>query len=212
MKHLYFLILVILFAFCGNAMAQGYDDDDEYVSFGDDEKVASDYLGFCLLPGFTGLVRFYQIHQDIDGKFKYSQISQDEFMHRLAGKIRSSANPKSENWFNTYGVKDPNIVTQLWKLRYKEYPYQTLGRPEQGWSSNDSIPDLPSPAQMDILANYGIKKISDFCYGQNVLMLFRDMCNSAWVEKYKNAAYSTSGTTTGGQSGVSKDDDGQFVD
>lgn len=202
------MILIFFVAFANNIWAQNNDYDDEYLSFGDEDKTTNDYLGFCLLPGFTGLVRFYRIHQDIDGKFKYTQISQDEFMHSFAGKIRNPANPKSENLFNNYGVKDPNIVTQLWKLRYKEYPlFPMSGQPpEQGWSTNDSIPELPSPAQMDILANYGIKKISDFCYGENVLFLFRDMCNPQWVAKYKNAAFS--GPTING----SDDEDSQFVD
>lgn len=160
------------------------------VTFGEEtENVDKYYLGFTLQPGFNGLIRYYLIHQKPDGKFSYRQLTQDAFVYQAAGRTNSKANPNGENFFEKYGVKDPNIVEELWKLRYFEYPYRTSRTMPTGWSTNDSIPTIPSKQQFEILKKYGIKRISDFCYGENAFELLRDMENDKWIERYKNSTF-----------------------
>jgi len=161
---------------------------EEYLSFGENaDDQDTDFLGFCLLPGSNLLERFVEIHINSDGSLKYTYLTMDGFVNRAAGRERCAANTKSANYFKNFGIKNPGIVADLWKLRYTEYPY--YGSNEQGWSTNDSIPTLPSEAQMAILKRYGINKISDYCYGLMAFMLLHDMENPEWITKYKNASY-----------------------
>ena len=46
---------------------------------------------------------------------------------------------------------------------------------------------MPSEAQMQILAKYGVERIGDVIYGENLMNLLIDMENPTWVQIYKNA-------------------------
>ncbi|MBO7596143.1 MAG: hypothetical protein J6T70_03770 [Bacteroidales bacterium] len=180
----------LAFVFMLSALCLNAQDYEEYLSFGENaDDQDTDFLGFCLLPGSNLLERFVEIHINPDGTLKYTYLTMDGFVNRAAGRERSAANSKGADYFANFGIKNPGIVGDLWKLRYTEYPYATQDKPEQGWSTNDSIPVLPSEAQMAILKKYGIFKISDYCYGLMAFMLLHDMEDPAWIEKYKNASY-----------------------
>lgn len=189
MKRIIFSIICALIVSL-SAYAQ-----DDYEAFGDDvesfgesnpEENIRDFLGIMLLPGSNTLVRFYELHQNHDGSFKYTQLTMDAFMFRAAGKEKSVANPSKTNFFQTYGISDPNIVSQLWKLRYKQYPYETIGQPEPGWANNSESEEMPSNEQFAILSQYGITRLQDVCYGHNLFMLIKDIANPQWIMKYKS--------------------------
>ena len=201
-------ILIMFSAICLNAQ-----DPEEYLMFGENaDDQDTDFLGFCLLPGSNLLERFVEIHINPDGTLKYTYLTMDGFVNRAAGRERSAANSKGANYFTNFGIKNPGIVGDLWKLRYTEYPYQ--GSNEQGWSTNDSIPTMPSEAQMAILKKYGIFRISDYCYGLMAFMLLHDMEDPTWIEKYKNASYGGSAPTNivPGTSPAKNDDNNTFID
>lgn len=192
-KILLSIFTIILSSIC--TMAQVEDGFKQVNEFGGDEIEYSsaemqDFLGFVLLPGPVNLMRFYEVHINYDHTIKYIQLSMDGFVHKAMGKERSNANPGGHNLFESYGIKDPNIITQLWKLRYKEYPYQypldPLRKPEPGWANNDKCEELPSPEQMAILKKYGITRVQDIIYGDMAFQLLKDMEDPNWVAKYSN--------------------------
>jgi len=191
MKKLLLIILVTIFTF-NVGVAQ--DDDFEVLGFGENQEEKdkmTDFLGFMLLPGSSSLVRYYEVHFNYNGTIKYTQLTMDSFMNRAAGKERSMANPTKANFFETYGIKDPNIVGQLWKLRYMEYPYKKMDNDTIGWSNNVEYPEMPSQEQLAMLKQYGITRVQDLCYGHNMFMLLKDMSNNQWIARYKGSAAST---------------------
>lgn len=189
-KTLLLLLLTIFTITVGNAQ----DDDFEVLGFGENQEEKdklTDFLGFMLLPGSSSLVRYYEVHFNYNGTIKYTQLTMDSFMNRCAGRERSMANPTKANFFETYGIKDPNIVGQLWKLRYMEYPYKRQDNDTLGWSNNVEYPEMPSQEQLAMLKQYGITRVQDLCYGHNMFMLFKDMSNNQWIARYKGSAAST---------------------
>jgi len=189
-KTLLILLLTIFTITIGNAQ----DDDFEVLGFGENQEEKdkmTDFLGFMLLPGSSSLVRYYEVHFNYNGSIKYTQLTMDSFMNRCAGKERSMANPTRANFFETYGIKDPNIVGQLWKLRYMEYPYKKMDNDTIGWSNNVEYPEMPSQEQLAMLKQYGITRVQDLCYGHNMFMLLKDMSNNQWIARYKGSAAST---------------------
>ena len=189
-KTLLILLLTIFTITVGNAQ----DDDFEVLGFGENQEEKdkmTDFLGFMLLPGSSSLVRYYEVHFNYNGTIKYTQLTMDSFMNRCAGRERSMANPTRANFFETYGIKDPNIVGQLWKLRYMEYPYKRMDNDTLGWSNNVEYPEMPSQEQLAMLKQYGITSVQDLCYGHNMFMLLKDMSNNQWIARYKGSAAST---------------------
>jgi len=162
---------------------------ENVIKFGEDPETKDKYyLGFSLLPGFDGLVRYYLVYETVSGKLTYKQITMDDFVYQSAGKIKSKANTKNVNYFELYQIPDPNVVQSLWKLRYREFPYKADSL-MAGWSTNDTVPDMPSPAQLNILSEFGIKRISDFCYGENAYKLLKAISTVEWIENYKNSSF-----------------------
>ena len=189
-KTLLILLLTIFTITVGNAQ----DDDFEVLGFGENQEEKdkmTDFLGFMLLPGSSSLVRYYEVHFNYNGTIKYTQLTMDSFMNRCAGRERSMANPTRANFFETYGIKDPNIVGQLWKLRYMEYPYKRMDNDTLGWSNNVEYPEMPSQEQLAMLKQYGITRVQDLCYGHNMFTLLKDMSNNQWIARYKGSAAST---------------------
>ncbi len=191
MKKTLLVILMTIFTF---AVGHAQDDDFEMLGFGENQEEKdkmTDFLGFMLLPGSNSLVRYYEVHFNYNGTIKYTQLTMDSFMNRAAGRERSMANPTKANFFETYGIKDPNIVGQLWKLRYMEYPYKKMDNDTIGWSNNVEYPEMPSQEQLAMLKQYGITRVQDLCYGHNMFMLLKDMSNNQWIARYKGSAASS---------------------
>lgn len=186
-KTILSIVMLIISTMCMAQVEEGFTEVHE---FGGEEvkdaEISVDFLGFMLLPGSNTLVRFYEVHENEDHSLKYTQLTMDGFVYRAMGKERSKANPYGKNLFESYGIKDPNIVSQLWKLRYKEYPYWTQGKAEAGWANHDKSDEMPSPAQFAILSKYGIKRLQDLCYGDMAFLLLKDMCDGNWVSQYSN--------------------------
>ncbi|MCQ2975666.1 MAG: hypothetical protein MJ211_12765 [Bacteroidales bacterium] len=128
MKNI-FISLVFIFAF-----NYAYSQYDDVVEFGEtpDEDIM-DFLGFSLVPSANLLESFVEVHINPDGSLKYRQLTMDGFVNRASGRERSDANPKSHNFFNEFGIKDPSIVGDLWKLRYKKDPLRRIYE-DNSWS------------------------------------------------------------------------------
>jgi len=168
-------------------------------TFGDVEDEINSFLGFSLTSsGGGGLVHFALIRRLYNGKMEVTQISRDKFFRIAQGKESNAANPKLINFFKKYNIKD-SIVYELWRLRYKEYPYQTLNRMGSGWAMIDTTYKSenirasqiikPSIGQMQILKGYGMERLGDYIYGENAFKLLYDMIDEQWKNIYKTSSY-----------------------
>ncbi len=185
-------IILVLAVFNELLIAQ----NDDVVSFGADSVFQEYFLGFNLNTNMSGgLVNFALIKPLPNGKRKVILLTQDAFMYQAVGKQKSMGNPQKINLFEKYEIKNPNIVTSLWKLRYKENPNEPLSqylghtakKLNAGWSKNDSIPFLPTDAQMEILREFGIERFSDYIYDENAFRLLNAIENPEWVRTYKES-------------------------
>ena len=148
------------------------------------EQAPQPEYSFCisLLPTANGGTVSYGIHMlTVDKKVKTTFLTFDTFIRQFSGSEPSRANPDrinnlKNNEINVQTVKD------LWKLRYATYPFGKS--PEKGWGGQTG---MPSEAQMQILAKYGVERIGDVIYGENLMNLLIDMENPTWVQIYKNA-------------------------
>ncbi len=144
------------------------------------------YLGFRVVPNFSNVGQFAILYIPGNVIKEVQTISLSTFMNYASGNIKNDANPEKLNFFTEYGIEDTTIVADIWKLRYKKYPYKSATA-DAGWSNNDSIPSAPADGQLLILQTYGVKKISDFFYGEDAFRLLKDMQNATWVDTYKSA-------------------------
>ncbi len=180
-------ILIILFSL---SYFQLIAQDKEAVAFGSDSIYQEYYLGFSLSSNAAGgLVTFALVKPLPNGKRKVRIITQDDFVYQAKGKTKSPGNPYKEDYFEKYQIKNLNVLNNLWKLRYKEFPYkQKDGTPiEKGWSQNDELPYIPTAAQLEMLKKFGINRISDYFYGENAFKLLEAMQNPEWLKAYKEA-------------------------
>jgi len=174
------LIFFLIILFSINLFSQ------ETNIFGEAEEEISVFLGFNLISSVgSGLSHFAIVEPLENGKFKIVQITREKFIRIAEGKQNSEVNPKNINFFEKYKINNSLIINELWRLRYMDYPYHTLEQMGKGWSTNDSIPFLPTKTQMQILNSYGMKRMNDFIYGENAFKLLHDMTNDQWRSNYK---------------------------
>jgi len=177
----YFTFIVILIGLSVNSFSQN-------TTFGEEEEPVDYFLGYRIISTYSSPVQFALIYAPNDIVEEISIISMTTFLAYATGTTKCDANPKKENMFQKYNIENQGIVGDLWKLRYKNYPFKTTtGLSDFGWSTNDSVPTMPSEEQFLILNNFGISKISDFCYGDNAFNLLKSMETNTWVEAYKAA-------------------------
>ena len=160
------------------------------VTFGEEETVVEYFLGFSLTPSYSTILEFYIVYAPNNIVKEKKTISKTTFLAYATGTTKNSANPNLINMFEKYGIKNEKTIDDLWRLRYKTYPFLTSGEYDtKGWSNNDSFPLMPTPKQLELLNQYGINKIYDVCWGENCFKLIKALENQAWVDKYKSTYY-----------------------
>jgi hypothetical protein len=136
-------------------------------------------FGISLLPSGNSLVT-YGIHRmSPDSTVEMNFLSFESFIRQLSGYEQSKANPDKINFMEEYNIT-PEIIQGLWKLRYAEYP---MGKSkETGWGGQSG---MPSATQMQLLASFGIQRIGDVVYGENLRKLLIKMNDPLWVGQYQ---------------------------
>ncbi len=158
------------------------------VTFGEETEPVSYYLGYRIIPTYDAPVQFALIYAPQGIAEEITIISRETFVAYAKGKTKCDANPLKKNLFEVYDIESDTTVNQLWRLRYKNYPFKTAyGSLDFGWSANDSFPSMPSEEQLLILSQFGISKISDFTFGDNAFKLLKSMEKADWVTMYKAA-------------------------
>jgi hypothetical protein len=151
----------------------------------DSTNVTKKYFGLSLQPNFQGMITYAIIEiNEKKGTNSVNRIflSKRDWLHQIVGIQQSIANPDEKNILKDAGLEGPDILDEVWKLRYSETPYagSTI---EKGWAGK---PTIPTEGQMEMLRQFGIKTISDYFYGENLLKLLKAMEDPGWVSEYQN--------------------------
>lgn len=170
-KIFFSAIFILIFSFSSiNAISQ------------DSTKISKKYFGVSLQPNFQTVITFAIIEVSSNGKINRTYLTRTNWLHQIVGIQKSVANPLERNILKEAGIESPDVINELWKLRYSEPPYDG-GLPEKGWSAK---PRMCSEGQMEVLKQFGIKTLSDYFYGENLLKLLNSMEDPAWVADYMN--------------------------
>jgi len=148
----------------------------------DSTKVAKRYFGLSLQPNYQGLISYAIIEISDSRVVTRTFLSRRDWLHQIVGIQQSYANPDEKNILKDAGIDGPDILDELWKLRYSEPPYEG-SPPEKGWAAKVR---MPSEGQMDMLRAFGIKNINDYFWGENLLKLLNAMEDAGWVSEYQN--------------------------
>lgn len=164
------IIFILLFAFTINV----YSQDTNYV--------AKKYFAISLQPNFQGIVTYAIVEINKEGKVvNRIFMKRQDWLLQMVGMQKSIVNIEGKNLMKEAGIEGPEILDDLWKLRYGEAPYE--GTKEKGWAAK---PRMPSEGQMQMLAKFGIHTINDYVYGQSLLDLLNAMEDPGWVSEYQN--------------------------
>lgn len=149
----------------------------------DSSKIAKKYFAISLQPNYQGLITYAIVEINDKGEVvNRTYMGLVNWLHQIIGIQQSTANPEGRNLLKEVGIEGPDVVGELWKLRYSEYPYD--GSPnEKGWAAN---PRMPSEGQMQMLKKFGMNTINDYVYGFSLLDLLNAMEDPAWVSEYQN--------------------------
>jgi len=181
-----FIIFCLLLVFSIDIQVEAQKDSTR--TFGEDKIEAEYYFGFNLIENSYGAMMHLVLLKPGDNrKHKIIQLTKDGFIAQASGKQKSLANPNGIDFFKEYEIKNPNVLDNVWRLRYKEYPYFSNQKIEPGWSANDSIPFIPTEAQMQILQKFGLNRMSDFIFGENAFRLLKLMEQPEWINSYKES-------------------------
>ena len=176
----FFLNIIFITIFAANSFSQ-----DTIYSF-EVESSTQYYLGFRILPTGTGVVRYVVVYAPGNKIKSMVGISKMDFLNYAYGRIKSKTNPTKINFFTKYGIRDARTTNDLWRLRYRSYPYFKETADTLGWSANLTSQFIPSKKQMDFLKRYGVETINDVFWGENCFRLIKDMENPTWRQNYIN--------------------------
>ena len=123
--------IAVLFVFANTLLAQ----EDEVVPFGADSIYQEYYLGFNLNSNMNGgLVNFALVKPLPNGKTKVILLTKDDFVYQAKGKMKSPGNPHRIDFFEKHQIENLAVLDNLWRLRYREYPFYTREKMSMGWS------------------------------------------------------------------------------
>ncbi|MFM1930808.1 MAG: hypothetical protein RL226_111 [Bacteroidota bacterium] len=162
-----------------------------------DEEILAEYvLAIQLMPNWSGPVTF-GVATRVDGNIMaLRHISMREFIMIGTGQMSSQVNPTNENLFAKHGIEqcvatydstehrhfeDCKVVETLWKLRYKKLPSEGEGE-GSGYARHTSAPD---EAQLGQLKTFGIRRLNDFIYDDQVFRLLKASQDPQWIASYR---------------------------
>ena len=153
-------------------------------------------LAIQLMPNWSGPVTF-GVATRLQGKIVHLRhITMREFIMIGTGAVRHPANHNGQNIFSENGVQqcttfydsldhkhfsDCRVVENLWRLRYKKLPNESEGK-ETGLARHNSAPD---EAQLGLLKQFGITRLNDFIYDDQVFRLLKASADPQWVQSYR---------------------------
>lgn len=171
------LFAILLMALSFQTSAQILVPKKDYVP---EKRIARYSFCISLLPApNSGAVSFGIHRMAPDSTVEVNFIRYETFLRQFSGNEECRANPDRIDFLEKLGIEQ-YIIKEAWKLRYSSYPFGKSEVP--GWGRDNG---MPSPAQMEELKQFGIERISDVIYGDNLFNLLRKLNDPAWVAKYK---------------------------
>ena len=182
--------------------------------FGEEEKAANPYtFGFKINTTTYGqAVQCVIVYTNSSGKEKLYCLKTAQWARQVTGYENSKANPENKNLIKEYDIfevpdkvikmgeeevkiytleRTEAILTNLWRLRYSEFPYST-GNNEigSGWAAHPdtNITFMPSKRQMETLQTYGIDGINDIFKDEDAFRLMRDVLDKTWQKTYEQGS------------------------
>lgn len=157
---------------------------------------AEQVLAIQLMPNWSGPITF-GVATRHQGKIVHLRhITMREFVMIGTGAVRHPANHEGQNLFADHGVQqcttlydsldrkhysDCQVVENLWRLRYKKLPSESEGK-ETGLARRTSAPD---EAQLGMLKTFGINRLNDFIYDEQVFRLLKASADPQWLQSYR---------------------------
>ena len=144
-----------------------------------------------------GLLKSEHNNYEINYFTEYAVIDSVKLMSNIASAITPRSGDSNfdedhyeyqkRNRYNNSIVSIANdIIGDLWKLRFAKYPYGGA-LDTMGWTQNFDNLYMPRPEQMNILKGYGIERIDDYIWGDNLFRLLKDIRNPVWIQTYSEA-------------------------
>lgn len=124
-------------------------------------------------------VSFGIYRQNPDSTIEVIYLTKSAFIRQAMGYENSVANPDTINYFETYGI-DPKVIDLLWKLKYDSYPYGN--NQEKGWGTEIGV---PTKAQFQMLREFGMQGIVDYCFGDNLWKFLKKVNDPGWQIEYE---------------------------
>jgi len=148
----------------------------------DSTKIAKSYFGLSLQPNYNDVITYAIININEKGVVNRTFLNRKDWLFQIIGFQQSKVNPESKNLLKDAGIEGPEILDELWKLRYSEPQYES-STSEKGWAAKER---MPSEGQMEMLRQFGIKNINDYFFGDNLLKLLNAMEDPGWVSEYQS--------------------------
>lgn len=154
------------------------------------------HLAIQLMPNWGDPITFSLITIDRGQVVAHRKLTRGNFLMIGTGRMRDRFNPDQRNLFEEAGIQPCDVhfdsinrvhrfacdpMDQLWKLRYGKHPtMQVEGR---GWAAKDNAPDQ---SQLSMLGQFGIQRLDDLIYGENLFALLRAINDESWVQQYRS--------------------------
>ena len=130
--------------------------------------------------GNSSMVSYGIMRENPDSTKEVIFLRKDTFIRQISGYEKSKANPDKFNFLEENKIPS-YVFDDLWKVKYDKNPFSV--REERGWANTKG---KPSPGQFQMLSQFGITKISDYCYGDNLIKLLIKLGDPVWVGEYQN--------------------------
>lgn len=159
------------------------------------EHPGNQFLAVQLIPTYNDAVT-YSVVTVHEGKIvRIRHITRQAMVMIAMGKMQDAFNPSQQNLLEQNGISGCAVtrneitrktahrcdcIDHLWKLRYPTHPLS----PDQGagWARDDGAPD---DAQMTRLREFGIERLHDIVYGEQLFALLRAVSDPDWVAAYQ---------------------------
>lgn len=153
------------------------------------------FLAVQLIPTYNDAVTYSVVTVHEGRVVRIRHITRQSMVMIAMGKMQDAFNPTGINLLEQNGISGCSVtrnevtrktahrcdcIDHLWKLRYPSHP---LSSDEgKGWARKDGSPD---EAQMAQLRAFGVERLHDIIYGEDLFALLRAVSDPNWVAAYQ---------------------------